>query len=37
LDEEEGERARGVTVDVATNHFETPAAVFTLLDAPGHR
>jgi elongation factor 1 alpha-like protein len=24
-------------VDVAVNHFSTPAASFTLLDAPGHR
>jgi elongation factor 1 alpha-like protein len=28
---------RGVTIDIATNHFETPNASFTILDAPGHR
>lgn len=27
----------GVTIDVAVNHFSTRTAVFTLLDAPGHR
>ncbi|KAL4857598.1 HBS1-like protein [Chlorella vulgaris] len=37
LDERPEERARGVTVDVATTHFETPARNVTLLDAPGHR
>ncbi|MDC0510807.1 GTP-binding protein [bacterium] len=37
LDETDEERSRGVTVDVATKHFETEAALFTLLDAPGHR
>lgn len=26
-----------MTIDVAVNHFETPSAAFTLLDAPGHR
>jgi elongation factor 1 alpha-like protein len=28
---------RGVTVDVATNEFETEHRIFTLLDAPGHK
>ena len=37
LDETEEERARGITVDVAVNFFETPTKKITLLDAPGHR
>jgi elongation factor 1 alpha-like protein len=37
LDETEGERARGVTMDVGVTHFETDSVRFTLLDAPGHR
>ena len=37
LDETAEERARGVTVDVGRTYFETEAALFTLLDAPGHR
>jgi len=37
LDEHAEERARGVTVDVAITHFETPRLRITLLDAPGHR
>lgn len=37
LDDTEEERARGVTVDIAVNHFETPHRRITLLDAPGHR
>jgi elongation factor 1 alpha-like protein len=31
------ERDRGVTIDIATTHFETPSRNVTLLDAPGHR
>ncbi|KAK1925077.1 hypothetical protein DB88DRAFT_437513 [Papiliotrema laurentii] len=31
------ERDRGVTIDIATTHFNTPHRSFTLLDAPGHR
>jgi elongation factor 1 alpha-like protein len=27
----------GVTIDIATTHFETPQRSFTLLDAPGHQ
>ncbi len=27
----------GVTIDIATTHFETPHRAFTLLDAPGHQ
>jgi len=37
LDEGATERARGITVDVGVNFFETRSARFTLLDAPGHR
>jgi len=37
LDERPEERARGVTVDVATTRFTTPRYNVTLLDAPGHR
>jgi selenocysteine-specific translation elongation factor len=28
---------RGVTIDIATTHFETPHRNITLLDAPGHK
>lgn len=37
LDSRTEERSRGVTIDIATNHFETETTSFTLLDAPGHR
>lgn len=37
MDSRSDERANGVTIDIATNHFETDAASFTLIDAPGHR
>ncbi|KAI8877204.1 hypothetical protein K501DRAFT_298387 [Backusella circina FSU 941] len=37
LDETGEERDRGITMDIAINHFETPHRQFTLLDAPGHR
>lgn len=37
LDSSEEERARGVTIDVAQDHFATQHRQFTLLDAPGHR
>lgn len=37
LDQGQEERERGVTIDVATNKFETAQTVFTILDAPGHR
>lgn len=36
-DEDEGERERGVTVDVATKFARTQNFDLTLLDAPGHR
>ncbi|EFW21818.1 Hsp70 suppressor, GTPase facilitates ribosomal subunit dissociation, variant 2 [Coccidioides posadasii str. Silveira] len=37
LDQGSEERARGVTIDIATNRFETDSTSFTILDAPGHR
>ncbi|KAH9996435.1 hypothetical protein F4779DRAFT_606954 [Xylariaceae sp. FL0662B] len=37
LDQRSEERARGVTIDIATNKFETETTSFTILDAPGHR
>ncbi|GAB0134437.1 hypothetical protein EsDP_00002810 [Epichloe bromicola] len=37
MDQRTEERERGVTIDIATNHFETPNTKFTILDAPGHR
>ncbi|RMZ83191.1 hypothetical protein DV738_g1421, partial [Chaetothyriales sp. CBS 135597] len=37
LDEGTEERERGVTMDIATNKFETEKTNFTILDAPGHR
>lgn len=37
LDQGTEERARGVTIDIATNRFETEHTLFTILDAPGHR
>jgi elongation factor 1 alpha-like protein len=37
LDQGSEERARGVTIDIATNKFETEKTRFTILDAPGHR
>lgn len=37
LDQGSEERARGVTIDIATNKFETESTVFTIVDAPGHR
>lgn len=37
LDQGSEERARGVTIDIATNKFETETTSFTVLDAPGHR
>lgn len=37
MDEEQEERAHGVTIDVAQKHIETPTKLVTLLDAPGHR
>ena len=37
LDETDGERERGITMDIATRHFETNSKQVTILDAPGHR
>ncbi|PUU73977.1 hypothetical protein B9Z19DRAFT_494204 [Tuber borchii] len=37
LDQTDEERSRGVTMDIATNHFSTASTNFTILDAPGHR
>ncbi|KAJ5093459.1 Translation elongation/initiation factor/Ribosomal beta-barrel [Penicillium angulare] len=37
LDQGSEERARGVTIDIATNKFETENTAFTIVDAPGHR
>jgi elongation factor 1 alpha-like protein len=37
LDQGSEERARGVTIDIATNKFETKSTAFTIVDAPGHR
>jgi elongation factor 1 alpha-like protein len=37
MDASSDERARGVTIDVATNYFETSNTKFTILDAPGHQ
>ena len=37
LDQGTEERNRGVTIDIATNKFETDTTSFTILDAPGHR
>lgn len=36
MDENEEERERGVTINVAKNHFQTDNYDFTILDAPGH-
>ncbi|KAH8887696.1 hypothetical protein GQ53DRAFT_290219 [Thozetella sp. PMI_491] len=37
LDQRSEERTRGVTIDIATNRFETETTAFTILDAPGHQ
>ncbi|KAA8644287.1 hypothetical protein EYZ11_002850 [Aspergillus tanneri] len=37
LDQGSEERARGVTIDIATNKFETEKAIFTIVDSPGHK
>jgi len=36
MDEDESERERGVTIDVATKHISTLNHDITILDAPGH-
>lgn len=37
MDQTSDERSRGVTVDIASNYFETEKTRFTILDAPGHQ
>jgi elongation factor 1 alpha-like protein len=37
LDQGSEERSKGVTIDIASNKFETENTAFTILDAPGHR
>jgi elongation factor 1 alpha-like protein len=37
MDQTSEERNRGITVDIATNYFETDKTRFTILDAPGHK
>eukprot|EP00357_Protocruzia_adherens_P026148 CAMPEP_0115008036 /NCGR_PEP_ID=MMETSP0216-20121206/21634_1 /TAXON_ID=223996 /ORGANISM="Protocruzia adherens, Strain Boccale" /LENGTH=646 /DNA_ID=CAMNT_0002375289 /DNA_START=99 /DNA_END=2039 /DNA_ORIENTATION=- len=37
LDEDEEERKRGVTIDVAQKFFQTKSKSVCILDAPGHR
>ncbi|CAK7200782.1 hypothetical protein SEUCBS139899_003481 [Sporothrix eucalyptigena] len=37
FDADEDERKHGVTINVATRHFDTDKTSFTILDAPGHR
>lgn len=37
MDQRSEERERGVTIDIATNYFETEKTKFTILDAPGHQ
>ena len=36
MDEDESERERGVTIDIATKHISTEKHDVTILDAPGH-
>jgi elongation factor 1 alpha-like protein len=36
MDEDESERERGVTIDIATKHISTQTHDLTILDAPGH-
>lgn len=37
MDEDQEERAHGVTIEVAQKYIETKTKLVTLLDAPGHR
>jgi len=37
MDSRPDEREHGVTIDIATQHFETEKTKFTILDAPGHK
>jgi elongation factor 1 alpha-like protein len=36
MDEDESERERGITMDIATKTIVTPKHVVTVLDSPGH-
>lgn len=37
MDASSDEREHGVTIDYATNRFDTDRTAYTILDAPGHR
>ena len=37
LDKLKAERERGITIDIALWKFESKEAVFTIIDAPGHK
>lgn len=37
MDEDQEERAHGVTIEVAQKYIQTETKLVTLLDAPGHR
>ena len=37
LDENEAERSRGVTINIAVKHFNTTNRNVTLIDSPGHK
>mmetsp|Transcript_12652 Transcript_12652/g.25629 ORF Transcript_12652/g.25629 Transcript_12652/m.25629 type:complete len:589 (-) Transcript_12652:36-1802(-) len=37
MDTDEGERAKGKTVEVGKAFFDTPVKRYTILDAPGHK
>lgn len=37
FDQRSEERARGVTIDISRQTFETDTTLFTILDAPGHQ
>lgn len=37
LDKLKSERARGITINIALNKFDTQKYKCTIIDAPGHR
>jgi elongation factor 1 alpha-like protein len=37
MDEDEEERARGITINTAHANFKTKNKNFTIIDAPGHK
>lgn len=37
LDKLKSERARGITINITLNKFETSKYCVTIIDAPGHR